>query len=66
VALTRAQWLEYTEPWTGLRMAPVLSPAASMPSRTPAGIQLSPSATSHPATRMIRPAPEVKFNLLPP
>jgi hypothetical protein len=66
VALTRTQWLEYTEPWTGLRMAPVLSPAASMPSRTPAGIQLSPSATSHPATRMIRPAPEVKFNLLPP
>jgi hypothetical protein len=66
VALTRAQWLEYTEPWTGLRTAPVLSPAPSMPSRTPAGISLLPPSPAQPATRMIRPAPEVRFDLPPP
>ena len=66
VALTRAQWLEYTEPWTGLRTAPVQTPAASLPSRSPAGMQLLPPATMLPAARMIRPAPEMKFDLLPP
>jgi hypothetical protein len=65
VALTRAQWLECTEPWTGLRMASVLTPAPSMPSRTPSGLQLAPQAASNNATRMIRPAPEVKFDLPP-
>ena len=65
VPLTRAQWLEYTEPWPGLRMAPVLSPAASMPSRTPAGIQLIPQGNSQSSSRMIRPVPDVKFELVP-
>jgi len=66
VALTRAQWFDYTEPWTGLRTAPVLTPAPSMPSRTPTAMQLLPPGTSQPSTRLIRPAPEMKFNLLPP
>ncbi len=63
VPFTRAQWLEYTEPWTGMRTVPVQSPAPSQPGRTAAGMPLTPITTSPGATRLIRPAPEVKFNL---
>jgi hypothetical protein len=62
VALTRAQWLEYTEPWAGLRTVPLLQAAPSLPTRTPTGFHLSP-ATMLPATRMIRPVPELRFSL---
>jgi hypothetical protein len=64
-ALTRAQWMEFTEPWTGLRMAPVLAAAPSMPSRVPASFQLLAPPASQSATRMIRPAPAVKYDLVP-
>jgi hypothetical protein len=65
VPLTRAQWLEYTVPWPGLRTVPLLTPGPSLPGRAPAGFQLPP-ATSFPATRLIRPAPELRYNLPTP
>ncbi len=65
VALSRAQWLEYTEPYAGLRTAPVLSPAPSMPGRSPTGLQILPQAPSQSGSQMIRPAPELRFDLLP-
>jgi hypothetical protein len=63
VPFTRAQWLVYTEPWTGMRTVPVLSPAPSQPGRRAAGLPLTPVTPSPGATRLIRPAPEVKFDL---
>lgn len=65
VALTRQQWLEYTEPWAGLRTVAVQTPAPSQPGRTPSGVSLTPPTASQSATRLIRPAPEVRFQLMP-
>jgi hypothetical protein len=65
VPFTRAQWLEYTEPWTGMRTAPVLSPAPTQPGRTVASVPLSTPTAAPAATRLIRPAPEVRFQALP-
>jgi hypothetical protein len=65
VPFTRTQWLEYTEPWTGMRTVPVLSPAPTQPGRTVASVPLSTPTAAHSAARLIRPAPDVKFQVLP-
>jgi hypothetical protein len=65
VPFTRAQWLEFTEPWTGMRTAPVLSPAPTQPGRTVASAPLSTPAAAPAATRLIRPAPAIQFQALP-
>jgi hypothetical protein len=62
VALTRAQWLEYTDPWAGLRTVPVLTPGASMPGRSPTGVQLSTVGSST-GTTNFRAVPDVKYQL---
>lgn len=47
VALTRAQWLAYTNPWFGARSVPAGTPAPSLPTRPSTSVQL-PTVTAIP------------------